>query len=81
MGNVVVVDQVNGVDATGALNGLPFATVNAAVTYVAGLTLPAGGVTIWVMPGSYALTSGITMRDTCSLRGVSLQTTKLTWAA
>jgi hypothetical protein len=55
--------------------------VNAAVTYVAGLTLPAGGVTIWVMPGTYALTSGITMRDTCSLRGVSLQTTKLTWAA
>ena len=81
MGNVVVVDQINGDDLTGSLNGLPFKTVNVAVTYVAGITLPAGGVTIWVMPGSYALTSGITMRDTCSLRGVSLQTTRLTWAA
>ena len=81
MGNVVVVDQVNGVDASGALNGLPFQTVNAAVTYVAGLTLPAGGVTIWVLPGTYTLTGGITVPDTCSLRGVSLQTTKLNWAA
>ena len=81
MGNVVVVDQVNGVDASGSLNGLPFATVNAAVTYVAGLTLPAGGVTIWVLPGTYTLTGGITVPDTCSLRGVSLQTTKLNWAA
>jgi hypothetical protein len=81
MGNVVVVDQVNGVDATGSLNGLPFQTVNAAVTYVAGLTLPAGGVTIWVLPGTYTLTGGITVPDTCSLRGVSLQTTKLNWAA
>ena len=81
LGNAVVVDQVNGDDTTGAINGLPFKTVNAAVTYVAGLTLPAGGVTIWVMPGTYALTSGITMRDTCSMRGLSLQTTRITWAA
>jgi hypothetical protein len=81
LGNVVVVDQINGDDATGALNDVPFKTVNAAVTYVAGLTLPAGGVTIWVMPGTYALTSGITMRDTCSMRGLSLQTTRLSWAA
>ena len=81
LGNAVVVDQVNGDDTTGAINGLPFKTVNAAVTYVAGLTLPAGGVTIWIMPGTYALTSGITMRDTCSMRGLSLQTTRITWAA
>ncbi len=81
MGNVVLVDQVNGNDATGAVNALPFKTVNAAITYVAGIALPAGGVTVWVMPGSYTLTAGITMRDTCSMRGLSLQTTKLTWAA
>ena len=81
MGNVVIVDQINGNDATGAINALPFQTVNAAVTYVAGIALPAGGVTIWVMPGTYALTAGITMRDTCSMRGLSLQTTRLTWAA
>jgi hypothetical protein len=81
LGNSVVVDQVNGDDTTGVINGLPFKTVNAAVTYVAGLVLLAGGVTIWVMPGTYALTSGITMRDTCSMRGLSLQTTRITWAA
>ena len=81
LGNTVVVDQINGNDATGAVNGPPFATVNAAITYVAGIALPAGGVTIWVLPGTYALTSGITMRDTCSMRGLSLQTTRLTWAA
>lgn len=81
MGNVVLVDQVNGNDATGAVNALPFKTVNAAITYVAGIALPAGGVTVWVMPGSYTLTAGITLRDTCSMRGLSLQTTKLTWAA
>ena len=81
MGNVVLVDQVNGNDATGSVNGLPFQTVNAAVTYVAGIVLPAGGVTIWVMPGTYALTSGIVMRDTCALRGLNTQTTRITWDA
>jgi hypothetical protein len=81
LGNVVVVDQINGNDATGALNGLPFQTVNAAVTYMAGLPLPAGGVTCWIMPGTYALTGGLTIPNTCSLRGLSLQTTRLTWNA
>jgi hypothetical protein len=81
MGNVIIVDQINGNDATGAVNALPFQTVNAAMTYLAGIVLPAGGVTVWIMPGTYVLTSGITVRDTCSLRGLSLQTTRLTWAA
>ena len=82
MGNTIIVDAVNGNDATGAVNGLPFLTVNAAVTYLTGLaTVPAGGITIWVLPGTYALSAGITVRDGCSLRGLSLQTTRLTWAA
>jgi hypothetical protein len=81
MGNTIVVDQINGNDATGSVNGLPFQTVNAAMTYLATLVLPAGGVTVWILPGTYALTAGITVRDTCSLRGLSLQTTRLTWAA
>lgn len=80
-GNVIVVDQINGNDATGAVNGKPFLTVNAAMTYMAGLVLPAGGVTCWIMPGTYALTSGITVPATCSLRGLSVQTTRLNWAA
>ena len=81
MGNTIVVDQINGSDATGQVNGLPFQTVNAAVTYMGTLVLPAGGVTCWILPGTYALTGGLTIPNTCSLRGLSLQTTRLTWAA
>ena len=81
MGNTIVVDQVNGNDATGAVNGLPFQTVNAAMTYLATLVLPAGGVTVWILPGSYTLTGGITIPNTCSLRGLSVQTTRISWAA
>ena len=81
LGNTIVVDQINGNDGTGAVNGLPFQTVNAAITYLATLVLPAGGVTVWILPGTYALTSGITIPATCSLRGLSTQTTRLNWAA
>jgi hypothetical protein len=34
LGNTVVVDQINGNDATGTVNGPPFATVNAAADLV-----------------------------------------------
>lgn len=82
LGNTIVVDQVFGNDTTGALNGLPFLTVNAAVSYLNGLaSIPAGGVTIWILPGSYTLSAGITVRDGCSLRGLSVQTTRISWAA
>ena len=80
-GNVIVVDDVYGDDATGTLGGRPFKTVNAAMTYMAGLVLPAGGVTCWIMPGTYALTSGITIPATCAVRGLNTQTTRLNWAA
>jgi hypothetical protein len=81
LGNVIVVDQINGNDATGAVNGPPFQTVNAAVTYMGTLVLPSGGVTCWIMPGTYALTGGLTIPDTCAIRGLNTQTTRLTWAA
>lgn len=81
MGNTIIVDQINGNDLTGAVNGLPFQTVNAAVTYMGTIPLPAGGVTCWILPGTYALTGGLTIPDTCSLRGLSLQTTRITWVA
>jgi hypothetical protein len=82
MGNTIIVDAVNGNDATGAVNGLPFLTVNAAVTYLTGLvTIPTGGITIWVLPGTYALNAGIVLRDGCSLRGLSTQTTQIAWTA
>lgn len=82
MGNTIVVDQVYGNDATGAVGGLPFQSVSAAVAYLNALaTVPAGGVTIWVLPGSYTLSAGIVVRANCSLRGLSLQTTRISWAA
>jgi hypothetical protein len=81
MGNVIVVDQINGSDATGLLNGLPFQTVSAAMTYMATLVLPAGGVTCWILPGTYTLTAGITIPATCAMRGLNTQTTRINWAA
>ena len=81
LGNVITVDSINGDDLNGSINGLPFLTVNAAMTYLNTITLPAGGVTVWVLPGTYALTGGLTIPNTCSLRGLSTQTTRITWAA
>ena len=79
MGKVLVVDSVNGNDSTAAVNGLPFLTVQAALAYIVSNSLT--GVTVWIMPGTYALSAGITIPDNCSMRGLSLQTTKLTLAA
>jgi hypothetical protein len=81
MGNTIVVDQINGNDATGQVNGLPFQTVNAAMTYMGTLVLPAGGVTCWILPGTYALTAGLTIPNTCAMRGLNTQTTRIGWAA
>jgi hypothetical protein len=81
MGNTIVVDQINGNDATGAINGLPFQTVNAAMTYMATLVLPPDGVTCWILPGTYILTAGITIPATCAMRGLNTQTTRIGWAA
>jgi hypothetical protein len=74
-----VVDSVNGNDLTGAVNGLPFATPQAAINYINTNSLV--GVTVWIMPGTYALSAGITIPNTCSLRGLSTQTTRLTLSA
>ena len=82
MGNTIVVDQVYGNDATGAVGGLPFQTVGAAVSCLNALpAIPAGGITIWVLPGAYTLSAGIVVRASCSLRGLSVQTTRISWAA
>jgi hypothetical protein len=78
IGKVLVVDSVNGVDATAAVNGLPFLTVEGAITYINANSLT--GVTVWIAPGIYALSAGITVPATCSLRGLSLQTCRLTLA-
>jgi hypothetical protein len=78
MGNTLVVDAVNGDDATGAVNGSPFLTVEAAIAYINTNSLT--GVTVWILPGTYTLasaTTGLTIPDTCALRGLNTQTVKI----
>jgi hypothetical protein len=79
-GNVIVVDDVYGDDALGVVGGRPFKTVTAAITYISSIPVPPGGVTVWIAPGTYTLasaTTGITVPDGCSLRGLSVQTTRI----
>jgi hypothetical protein len=75
LGNVLLVDSVNGDDVTAAPGILPFRTVEAAITRIASAGLIEQ--TIWVLPGTYDLSAGITIPDTCSLRGMSTQTTTI----
>ena len=69
LGNVIVVDAVNGNDSTGVVGGLPFKTVNAAVNSATSNT----NQVIWVLPGIYNLTSPIVMPDGVSMRGLNVQ--------
>lgn len=75
LGKTLVVDAVNGNDLTGTVNGLPFATPEAALSYI--VTNALTGVTVWILPGTYVLSAGITIPNSCSLRGLSTQTTTL----
>jgi hypothetical protein len=74
MGYVARVDSYYGNDGTAYIGGLPFATINAAITAATGVASSSVRVTIWVLPGIYTLSSAITIPNFCSLRGVSLQT-------
>jgi len=78
LGNTVVVDGVNGNDLTGAINGLPVATVEKGLALA--LAAAPTPITVWMAPGTYTLastTTGITIPDGCSIRGLSLQTTRI----
>ena len=68
MGNVLRVDSVNGNDSTAVVGGAPYLTVDAAIA--AATT----GKTIWVLPGTYNLTAGITVPTGVALRGLNTQT-------
>ena len=71
MGNVARVDAYYGNDSTGTIGGLPFASVQAA------LTACSSGQSVWVLPGTYNLTAGIVMATGVSMRGFSVQTTTI----
>uniref|UniRef100_A0A6C0AIY4 Pectate lyase n=1 Tax=viral metagenome TaxID=1070528 RepID=A0A6C0AIY4_9ZZZZ len=68
LGNALVVDGVNGNDATGSVGGLPYKTVDAAIAAAT------SGMHIWILPGIYNLRAGITIPTGVSIRGSSLQT-------
>ena len=79
LGKTAIVDATNGNDTTGQVNGAPFLTIEAAISYINTNSLT--GVTIWVAPGSYALSAGITIPSTCAIRGSNTQTTLITLSA
>ena len=69
-GNVARVDAVYGNDLTGSIGGPAFLTIQAAITAVGATP----GLTIWVFPGTYTLTAGITLPNGTALRGLNVQT-------
>ena len=71
LGNVAIVDSINGDDNTATVGGSPYKTVNKAVAQVS------SGQTVWILPGTYTLSSSITVKDGTSIRGLSLQTTTI----
>jgi len=70
MGLVARVDSINGNNTTAIIGGLPFLTIQAAIAAIGAAT----GITIWILPGTYTLTAGITIPSGCSIRGISVQT-------
>jgi hypothetical protein len=68
LGNAAIVDAIYGNDSTASVGGLPYLTINSAVNAVS------SGQTVWILPGTYNLSSGITMTNGTSIRGLSLQT-------
>ena len=68
-GNTAIVDSVNGNDSTALVGGSPFLTISAAISAIT------SGQTIWILPGTYILSSGITIPNGTSIRGLSVQTT------
>lgn len=67
-GNVAIVDAIYGNNDTASVGGLPYRTVNAAVSAVS------SGQTVYILPGTYTLSSGIIIPSGVSIRGMSLQT-------
>jgi hypothetical protein len=75
-GNVLLVDAIYGDDtianASAPYFSQPFKTVDAAIVKAT------SGTTVWIYPGTYTLSSGITIPNNSSVRGLSLQTVSYT---
>ena len=64
-GNIGIVDTIYGDDSSGSFGGTPFLTISVA------LSVASSGKTIYVLPGTYTLTSGITIPNNVSIVGFS----------
>jgi Collagen triple helix repeat (20 copies) len=71
LGNMAIVDAVYGNDSTASVGGKPFSTVQSAISAVT------SGQTVWVLPGKYNLSAGITIPAGTALRGANTQTTTI----
>jgi hypothetical protein len=71
VGNVLRVDAVYGNDSTASISGTPYLTVDAAVAAAT------SGTTVWVHPGVYNLSTGLTLPSGIALRGQNVQTTTI----
>jgi hypothetical protein len=65
---------VYGNDSTGNVGALPFLTVGAAITAAAAVATVSNPITVWVLPGIYNLSAGITIPSYVCLRGMNIQT-------
>lgn len=68
-GNVAIVDIIYGNDETGSMSGSPYKTIQGALEHIS------YGQTIYVLPGTYNLTSTINIPDGISIHGISSNTT------
>lgn len=74
-GNVATVDTVYGNDATASVGGLSYQTVQGALAAVT--TAGSTGKTVYVLPGNYDISGGITLPTGIALRGMNTQTCTL----
>ena len=70
-GNVATVDAVYGNDSVATVGGSAYKTVQAAISAVA------TGQTIYILPGSYDISGGITIPPGVAIRGMNTQTCTL----
>jgi hypothetical protein len=70
-GNMAIVDAVYGNDSTASIGGTPFLTISSAISTVS------SGQCVWILPGTYTLTSPIVIPSGVSMRGIQAQTSIL----
>lgn len=71
LGNVITLDSVYGDDTTAAPGQLPYKTFSAAAAALQ------SGYTMNILPGTYSVSSPLTLPSNCSITGLSLQTCKI----